>query len=558
MKYGSSSHPNSYSQDYNNNNNSNYNNFKNNNSVNRNQATTATANTNRTNSNLYQNPTQRTNFQQQYYNSNNPSNASNLAKQYSQNDNYTNSNNQRMNNNRTKPSLTHTNSLDHSYQFYNNQYHNSQNFNQPPPPPPTTSFLAQPTSSIQPSVQNRNHNNYFHHPNNNNNFNNKIPYNLANSSGSNQFNSQPIPQHSLQMGIVTQINTKQTPSNHFKVQATQTNSFTMPNPSSSPVSPNAGSLSTSVLKDSTDKSQETNAKNNITNIVNGNEATSSDTNKQSKDEKFKSSSISQNCNEEDATLTNDESTEKSCSSTDDNSQLASPSSPLKSSNSNKDEESDDEMNLNVSARVPSPIDDIFDSRYPLHTTWTFWYFKHDATSTKDWESNLKSLMDVSFVDEFWSVLNTIFFNNGFMKNCDFMLFKKGIRPMWEDENNKNGGSWLYHMNQLQHNKNNPNDYINKNLDPMYNNWIHTLLEVIGDNFCGGEIESNPLEQQNVNEFEEHICKYISGVYLSNKKAKKVSLWITDYKNEKLTRYIGRKWKSLLKLSEYVTFTFEVI
>ena len=29
-----------------------------------------------------------------------------------------------------------------------------------------------------------------------------------------------------------------------------------------------------------------------------------------------------------------------------------------------------------------------------------------------------------------------------MPNTDYMLFKKGIRPEWEDPNNKNGGKWV--------------------------------------------------------------------------------------------------------------------
>ena len=29
-----------------------------------------------------------------------------------------------------------------------------------------------------------------------------------------------------------------------------------------------------------------------------------------------------------------------------------------------------------------------------------------------------------------------------MPNTDYMLFKKGIRPEWEDPSNKNGGKWV--------------------------------------------------------------------------------------------------------------------
>lgn len=29
-----------------------------------------------------------------------------------------------------------------------------------------------------------------------------------------------------------------------------------------------------------------------------------------------------------------------------------------------------------------------------------------------------------------------------MPNTDYMLFKKGIRPEWEDPHNRNGGKWV--------------------------------------------------------------------------------------------------------------------
>ena len=28
---------------------------------------------------------------------------------------------------------------------------------------------------------------------------------------------------------------------------------------------------------------------------------------------------------------------------------------------------------------------------------------------------------------------------------DYMLFRKGIRPMWEDENNASGGKWILRL-----------------------------------------------------------------------------------------------------------------
>ena len=36
--------------------------------------------------------------------------------------------------------------------------------------------------------------------------------------------------------------------------------------------------------------------------------------------------------------------------------------------------------------------------------------------------------------------------------CDYSLFKKGIKPMWEDDANKIGGRWLINLDKRQHNQ----------------------------------------------------------------------------------------------------------
>lgn len=37
------------------------------------------------------------------------------------------------------------------------------------------------------------------------------------------------------------------------------------------------------------------------------------------------------------------------------------------------------------------------------------------------------------------------------QGTDYSLFKKGIRPMWEDEANKRGGRWLLSLEKRQRN-----------------------------------------------------------------------------------------------------------
>lgn len=51
--------------------------------------------------------------------------------------------------------------------------------------------------------------------------------------------------------------------------------------------------------------------------------------------------------------------------------------------------------------------------------------------------------------DFFSLYNHISPASELRQGSDFSLFKKGIRPMWEDEANKRGGRWLINIDRKQ-------------------------------------------------------------------------------------------------------------
>ena len=163
-----------------------------------------------------------------------------------------------------------------------------------------------------------------------------------------------------------------------------------------------------------------------------------------------------------------------------------------------------------------------DTKWPLHNTWTFWHIKNDPNQS--WEANIKEIVDVSYVEDFWSVVNYLYTpTNMLAHGGDITFFKKNIRPMWEDVQNKAGGSWLHTIHQY---KKNPE---------IYDYWLETLMALIGDNFCGTGVGRS--EQPTV--ANEHLCDFISGVYASPRpKQHKLALWTQNYKDEKTTRLIG--------------------
>ena len=46
------------------------------------------------------------------------------------------------------------------------------------------------------------------------------------------------------------------------------------------------------------------------------------------------------------------------------------------------------------------------------------------------------------IQDFWKMYNNIYSVEEIMPNTDYMLFRKGIRPEWEDPFNREGGKWV--------------------------------------------------------------------------------------------------------------------
>jgi len=173
------------------------------------------------------------------------------------------------------------------------------------------------------------------------------------------------------------------------------------------------------------------------------------------------------------------------------------------------------------------------TKWPLHDSWTFWYFKND--SNLSWEDNLNKLIEVAYIEDFWSVVNYVYSPSRITSHGDIIFFKNGIRPMWEDLQNSDGGSWLFQIQAGGQQK--------KSNEEIFQYWLDTMLSLIGDCFCDNELQkkydlNGELDRKNVTS-DEHLCEYISGFYASPRtKMHKLALWTRSYKNEKKTRLIG--------------------
>ena len=157
------------------------------------------------------------------------------------------------------------------------------------------------------------------------------------------------------------------------------------------------------------------------------------------------------------------------------------------------------------------------SKYPLEFEWSFWFFKNNRDT--DWKDNIILLTSVDNVEDFWSVYNHLRPVNDLHEGCDYMLFKKGIKPMWEDDENRDGGRWLISFDRDQRQA-----FLEKY-------WQSTLLSLIGSQY---DKENDLINGTVVN------VRY---------KVDKLSLWTKHYKEEKSQYKIGKRFKRILGVTD---------
>jgi len=116
--------------------------------------------------------------------------------------------------------------------------------------------------------------------------------------------------------------------------------------------------------------------------------------------------------------------------------------------------------------------------HPLENEWSFWYDKRQNASKRtrgekdQYESNLVVVGTFATVEDFWRYYNHMAKPSQLANNANYHLFKKDIKPMWEDKANSNGGKWIINLKPTQ-----------RDLLDIY--WENVVLSLIGETLDGG-------------------------------------------------------------------------
>ena len=104
--------------------------------------------------------------------------------------------------------------------------------------------------------------------------------------------------------------------------------------------------------------------------------------------------------------------------------------------------------------------------HKLNDNWTFWaHLPHDT----DWTpKSYKNIFTVSSIEEAITITETL--PEILVKNCMLFVMREGIKPIWEDVKNRNGGCFSYKV-------------INKN---VYDVWRELTYVLVGNTISSSD------------------------------------------------------------------------
>lgn len=79
------------------------------------------------------------------------------------------------------------------------------------------------------------------------------------------------------------------------------------------------------------------------------------------------------------------------------------------------------------------------------TFWFTFFKKSKDKQLEEFEDNLKQIATFETAEEFWGIYQHMKRPDALPRGCEFFLFKKGIKPLWEDMPNVGGGRFFLSM-----------------------------------------------------------------------------------------------------------------
>ena len=145
----------------------------------------------------------------------------------------------------------------------------------------------------------------------------------------------------------------------------------------------------------------------------------------------------------------------------------------------------DELDNNKSTAMTTRTVPVSTGGNPLEYAYSFWFSKRPgkgslaassaANSSSgghpiNYDANLRMVGTFNSVESFWNYYVHMSRPHDILGHADIHMFKDGIRPLWEDDANKNGGKWIVRLK--------------KGLASRC--WENLILAILGEQFMVGE------------------------------------------------------------------------
>ena len=108
----------------------------------------------------------------------------------------------------------------------------------------------------------------------------------------------------------------------------------------------------------------------------------------------------------------------------------------------------DDINNNKANKNKNEENNKESNKTKLENKFSFWYriddiiqyqLQKQALDKKEYEVQVKKIAEFDTVEDFWGIFQHLRKPDSCRAGIEYFMFKEPIKPMWEDENNKNGG-----------------------------------------------------------------------------------------------------------------------
>ncbi|XP_022915331.1 eukaryotic translation initiation factor 4E-like [Onthophagus taurus] len=150
-------------------------------------------------------------------------------------------------------------------------------------------------------------------------------------------------------------------------------------------------------------------------------------------------------------------------------------------------------------------------KHTLPYTWTFWYYKR--VPGINYRDNLHQVVSFDTLEDFWLLYHHLSLVSD-LRNMDYLIFKLGVTPVWEDVNNQRGGRWEVHI---------PSALRNEVLTTV---WVQSVLYSITD----------------WSHFSQQLCGVVATVRY---RYDRIGIWTSDANDRYITNAIAEEYQNIL-------------